>query len=135
MSFLEYLNARAMRNASIDTIVGRTQRNLTYLYWFLFALVLAALVFLPRPMDESSRTVLQMLLAILGTLITQQSSFWFARVRTAGVPDPTQVVTQTKTTPDGTKTTVTSPATKPAPQGIPHAPTSTILSPLAPPAA
>lgn len=36
--------------------------------------------------------------------------FWFQRTRTSGIPDASQVVTQTHTMPDGTKTTVTSPA-------------------------
>lgn len=37
--------------------------------------------------------------------------FWFQRARTSGIPDPaSQVVTQERILPDGTKTTVTSPA-------------------------
>jgi hypothetical protein len=35
--------------------------------------------------------------------------FWFQRTRTSGIPDPSQVVTQTHTAPDGTKTVTTSP--------------------------
>lgn len=38
--------------------------------------------------------------------------FWFQRQRTSGIPDPTQIVTQTKTTPDGTTTVITKPLDK-----------------------
>jgi hypothetical protein len=41
--------------------------------------------------------------------------FWFQRTRSAGIPDPSQVVTQTHTTPDGARTTVTTPV------GVPNA--------------
>lgn len=44
--------------------------------------------------------------------------FWFQRTRTAGIPDPSQIITQTHTTPDGAKTVITSPATSPA--GVPN---------------
>lgn len=46
--------------------------------------------------------------------------FWFQRTRTSGIPDPTQVVTQTHTLPDGTTTVTTGPAV-PSPQkpGVP----------------
>jgi hypothetical protein len=59
--------------------------------------------------------------------------FWFQRTRTAGIPDPSQVVTQTHTLPDGTKTVTTSPVAAPLPSAVkleqpsdPKAPSSTI---------
>jgi hypothetical protein len=52
--------------------------------------------------------------------------FWFQRTRTSGIPDPSQVVTQTHTLPDGTKTVITSPsATTPVPTS------QTIVLPIA----
>ncbi len=78
---------------NLDLLVGQTQRNLTYAYWALFGGVLAALIFLPRPIDESIRTLLITLAGVLGTLVTMQNQFWFARPRVAGVPDPTTTVT------------------------------------------
>jgi hypothetical protein len=39
--------------------------------------------------------------------------FWFSRQRTAGIPDNSQIVTQTHTLPDGTKTTIVSPISAP----------------------
>lgn len=35
--------------------------------------------------------------------------FWFQRTRTAGIPDPNQVITQTHIAPDGAKTVTVSP--------------------------
>ena len=84
----------------LDLLIGRTQRNLTYVYWFLFSGVLAALIFIPRPLDDSTKTLLITLAGILGTLVTMQNQFWFARTRAAGVPDPT---TTTVTTPSATE--------------------------------
>jgi hypothetical protein len=60
--------------------------------------------------------------------------FWFQRARQGGIPDASQMVTQSHTSPDGTKTTVTSPANAPA-ASIPTLPTTTAASaaPLAKP--
>jgi len=112
MNIWEFLEARAVRNVNPDVMIARTQRNTTYLYGFLFALVLAALVFLPKPMDETSKTVLQMLLAGLLTLITAQNSFWFLRQRAAGLTNPV-ITTTTTTTPQGTTNVTTTPTTVP----------------------
>jgi hypothetical protein len=40
--------------------------------------------------------------------------FWFQRQRTNGIPDSSNLVTQSHTAPDGSKTTVTSPLNAPA---------------------
>jgi hypothetical protein len=40
--------------------------------------------------------------------------FWFQRQRTNGIPDSSNMVTQSHTAPDGSKTTVTSPVNAPA---------------------
>jgi len=58
--------------------------------------------------------------------------FWFSRQRTAGIPDNSQVVTQTHTLPDGTKTTIVSPVTAPT-AAVPILATSSVTVPLAQP--
>ncbi len=83
----------------LDTLIANTQRNLTYVYWLLFAAVLGTLLFLPRPLDESIKTLLITLAGILGTLVTMQNQFWFSRPRVAGIPDPATTTTTTVTTP------------------------------------
>jgi len=80
----------------LDILIGQSQRNITYGYIALFALALAGLVFLPKPIDEPTNTLLTTLLSVLGTILVQQSSFWFARNRPAGVPDPTTTTTVQK---------------------------------------
>lgn len=72
----------------LDQHVAKTQTNVTYGYMTMFLICLVALLFLPKPLDDFTKTLLTSLLSVLGTLITQQSSFWMARQRTAGVPDP-----------------------------------------------
>lgn len=113
MTFWEYLNERAIRNDNVEVIVSKTQRRMTYLYFSLFSVALLALILLPKPMDDFTKTVLQSLLTILGTLIIAQNGFWFARQRTAGVPDPTAMITSTTLLPDGTRKVTTAPAAKP----------------------
>jgi hypothetical protein len=54
--------------------------------------------------------------------------FWFQRLRAGGIPDSSLTVTQTHTTPDGTKTTITSPVNAP----VPALPKGTVQSPLEP---
>ena len=75
----------------LDSLIANAQRNITYGYILLFTLSLAALIFMPKPIDPQTNTLLVTLLSVLGTILVQQSSFWFARQRSAGVPDPTSV--------------------------------------------
>lgn len=77
----------------IDLLIAKTQRNISYLYWLLFAGALIALMFLPKPLEDSTKTLLITLLSVLGTLITQQNSFWYARSRAGGIPDPNTTTT------------------------------------------
>jgi len=98
---------------NMDQLIAETQRNITYAYCILFAAVVAALLFLPKPLDDSTKTLLITLLGVLGTLITMQNQFWFARSRTAGIPDPATTTTTTET-PNATTTTTVQPLATPA---------------------
>ncbi len=98
---------------ALDALIARTQRNITYGYCVLFAAAIAALLFLPKPLDDSTKTLLITLLGVLGTLITMQNQFWFARSRTAGIPDPATTTTTTET-PGVTTTTSISQSTEKA---------------------
>lgn len=91
---------------AVDKLIANTQRNVTYLYMALFAAAIAGLIFLPKPLDDSVKTILITMLGILGTLVTMQNQFWFARPRSAGVPDPTVITT---TSPPGQTVSVTNP--------------------------
>jgi hypothetical protein len=93
----------------LDALIARAQRNITYAYIVLFAGAIAALLFLPRPLDDSTKTLLITLLGVLGTLVTMQTQFWYARNRTGGVPDPATTTTTTET-PNAITTTTVQPA-------------------------
>jgi hypothetical protein len=56
--------------------------------------------------------------------------FWFQRLRAGGIPDA-QVITQSHTAPDGTKTTITAPVNAP-PASVPKLPTTGVSGPLVP---
>lgn len=64
-----------------DLFVAKTQRNLAYLYYALFALVLLLLLIRPPMVDEFGQAILQSLLGGLIVLCTQQSGYFFARQR------------------------------------------------------
>ena len=74
---------------NLDQYIASTQRWITYAYIVLFGGAFASLIVLPKPMDETVKTIIVSLIAVLGTVIVQQSNFWFARVRTSGVPAST----------------------------------------------
>jgi hypothetical protein len=94
---------------ALDHLIAKTQRNITYVYCGLFGGALAALIFLKKPLDESTKTILITLLGVLGTLITMQNQFWFARQRTAGVPDPSPTTVIQTGGPNAPTTTTVSP--------------------------
>lgn len=95
---------------NLDREIANTQRNITYAYVALIATVLVAFLFMPKPIDEATKTLLSIILTALIALAQQQSSFWFARQRVAGVPDP---ATTTSTTTTTTTPTPTNPPTPP----------------------
>src|SRR5271155_2941397 len=49
--------------------------------------------------------------------------FWFQRLRQGGIPDGSNVITQSHTAPDGTRTTITSPVNTPV-ASLPTLPTT-----------
>lgn len=60
--------------------------------------------------------------------------FWFQRQRTSGIPDSGGIVTQTHTSPDGSKTVTTGPALAPVTKtnGVPDAQTAGPTGPTGP---
>lgn len=102
--------------SDLDTKIADTQRNVTYCYVALIAVVLAAFLFIPKPIDEATKTLLSIVLTALIALAQQSSSFWFARQRNAGVPDPTTTTTTSTTTTTPSAATVNTTITaEPAP--------------------
>lgn len=114
MNLLEYLNARATRNTSIDLLIARTQRSISTTTLLIIAGVLFALLGLPIFGITVDSTVEKLLLVMLGALTSNwatQQGFWYGRPRGAGVPDPS--LTESKTTATTTTETKTAPLAAP----------------------
>lgn len=101
-----------------DKLMAMAQIWLSVLYLvFTFIVTLAyelGWAHLTADQDKSFSNSLNWLQTTAGIVVF----FWFNRARTAGIPDPSQMVTQTHTLPDGTKTVTTSPAASPAPAPV-----------------
>lgn len=120
MNLFDYLNARAIRNANLDLLIGQTQRSISRWTLVVIAGVLAALFLLPTidPIVE------KLLFVVLGALMSNwatQNGFWYGRPRAAGVPDPS--LTETKTTETKTTQTTTLPNPAVVPSGEQNAST------------
>lgn len=114
MNLLEYLNARAARNTSIDLLIARTQRSISTQTLWLIAGVSFALFALPVFGFAIDPTVEKLLLVVLGALMSNwatQNGFWYGRPRGAGIPDPS--LTESKTTATTTTETKTAPLVAP----------------------
>lgn len=98
-----------------DKLMAMAQIWLSVLYLvFTFIVTLAyelGWAHLTADQDKSFSNSLNWLQTTAGIVVF----FWFNRARVAGIPDPSQVVTQTHTLPDGTKTVTTSPVPVPPP--------------------
>ncbi len=85
----------------LDHTIARVQMTVTYLYIGLFALCLSGLFigfFWPTSVPDALNTLLVTVIGALVALITQQSQFWFARARAAGVPGPATPTSSPTTT-------------------------------------
>jgi hypothetical protein len=120
MNLLEYLNARAVRNANLDLLIGRTQRSLSNGT----LLVIAGVIYAIFQVREIDQLVKEILIFILGGLLNNwatQNGFWYGRPRGAGIPDPS--LTETKITEKKTIETETKTAAAPIIPAEPVAPT------------
>lgn len=119
MSFWEYLNARAMRNANLDLMTGHAQRDLSRGTLLVIAGVLYAL-FLGPNLDALAEKLLLVMLGGLVTAWAGQNQFWFGRPRSAGIPNPETTTTTTTTqqttvpTPPAQPVIIQTPTTSPA---------------------
>jgi hypothetical protein len=118
----------------LDSFLAKTQARLVFfLVAVLVILVLAVVAILLLPLQVNptvSNLLVQVVTGVLA-LAGTGCGFFFARTRPGGIPDQSQMITQTHTAPDGTKITTTSPAVTPA--GAPIAPMAApVLQPAAP---
>ena|SRR5450631_3346109 len=116
--------------SDLDLFLARTQARLAFfLIVTLVILVFGVMAILLLPLSVNpavSNLLVQVVTGILA-LAGTACGFFFARTRPGGIPDTSQMLTQTHTAPDGTKTTVTSPINAP-PASVPNLPSITAAS-------
>lgn len=122
--------------SELDLFLARTQARLAFfLIVTLIILVFGvmAILLLPLTVNQAVTNLLVQVITGILALTGTAAGFFYARMRPGGIPDASNVITQTHITPDGTKTVITSPATTPA--GVPNATPPTIPLPVIPAAA
>lgn len=96
----------------LDMFLARTQRQLAFfLLIVLVLLVLAVLAVLLIPKIQVNQTATNLLVQVVTGVLALAGTacgFFYARMRPGGIPDA-QVITQSHTAPDGSKTTISTP--------------------------
>jgi hypothetical protein len=110
-----------VKNSVSDFILAIAQVLLGFIMAMGFLGVIFVLIFYHQSLDQGTNTLLTGLAGVLGTIVTQQSGYFFQRQRPPTLPDP-----------DRTSSTTTS-STTPAPTIVPAG--STLVSAPTPPAA
>ena len=119
--------------SELDILLGKTQRQLAFfLLIVLVVLVGAVLAVLLIPHIVPNPAVTNLMVQVVTGVLALAGTacgFFFARTRPGGIPDTTNTITQTHTTPDGSKTVITSPVyTTPVSPIPPVKPASTEIS-------
>lgn len=65
----------------VDVLLARAQVGLAFFFSLGFLTLLFVLIFFRRDMSPPESQILTGLLAVLGTIVTQQSAYFFARHR------------------------------------------------------
>ena len=64
-----------------DHLLARAQVSLSHIMAGGFLAVIFVLIFFHAMLDDTSKTLLTGLAGVLGTIVTQQSGYWFQRQR------------------------------------------------------
>lgn len=95
----------------LEVLMAKAQIALAFLYNFVFLGIFIIVAVLWDRLSKMDVGLLTMFATASMNQSKDAGSYFFARQRTAGLPDPaSQMVVQERILPDGTKTTVTSPA-------------------------
>lgn len=118
-----------MKSAVSDFILAVAQVLLGFVMAMGFLGVIFVLIFYHQSLDQGTNTLLTGLAGVLGTIVTQQSGYFFQRQRPPTLPDPerTSSTTTTTTTP---KPTIVPPGS--AIIAAPEPPTAIVSDPQAP---
>jgi predicted lipid-binding transport protein (Tim44 family) len=82
----------------VDRLLARAQVFLAVLFAVGFLGLLTGMIFFHSDMSATVLTTVTTMLTVLGTLLTLQMNFFYARQRPAALPDPTTTTTSTTTT-------------------------------------
>jgi len=72
-----------------DNLLSKAQISLSHIMALGFLGVIFTLIFFHASLDETSKTLLTGLAGVLGTIVTQQSGYWFQRQRPHTLEDGT----------------------------------------------
>ena len=64
-----------------ETLLAKAQISLSHIMAVGFLGVMFVLIFYHSQLDETAKTLLTGLAGVLGTIVTQQSGYWFQRQR------------------------------------------------------
>ena len=105
-----------MKSSTSDFILAIAQVVLGFVMAAGFLAVIFVLIFYHGSLDQSTNTLLTGLAGVLGTIVTQQSGYFFQRQRPPTLPDPD------RTTSTSTVSTTPAPTVVPPGSSLVHAP-------------
>lgn len=111
-----------MFSKDMDLLLARAQVFLAILFAGGFLGLLCGLIFFHSDMSATVLTTVTTMLTVLGTLLTLQMNFFYARQRPHALPDPATTTTTTVTTPAGDSNAplTTAISVTPVPPGSPR---------------
>lgn len=105
----------------LDHFLAKTQAKLAFFLIIILVLLCGGVIWILLSSQSVNPTVSNLLVQVVTGVLAlcgTACGFFYARTRTGGIPDSTQMVTQSHTAPDGTVTKITSPVSAP-PASIP----------------
>jgi hypothetical protein len=81
-----------------DKLLAYAQVGHSFLFAIGFFALLFILIMYHRDMTSVEVTIMTGMVSVLGTLVTQQQTFFFARKNPSALPDPNATTTTTSTT-------------------------------------
>jgi len=121
--------------SDLDLFLAKTQARLAFFLIAILVVLCGGVIWILLKTTNINQTVSNLLVQVITGVLGLSGvacGFFYARTRTGGIPDSTNVVTQKITSPDGTTTTVQSPANA-KPESVPTLATTSNLPPLAQP--
>jgi hypothetical protein len=120
--------------SDLDIFLAKTQARLAFFLIIILVFLCGGVIWILLKSQSVNPTVSNLLVQVVTGVLAlcgTACGFFYARTRSGGIPDVTNLVTQKITAPDGTTTVVTSPSNA-KPESVPTLATTSNTSPLAP---